>query len=198
MTKSSSRVIAQRRSTRVQSADRWAIIIVGVLAVVTIAVVIGLFSPRQANLNLIDGVVTYSNLDRNHSDAPQAYAQIPPVGGIHNPVWQNCGIYDQPVRNEYAVHSLEHGSVWITYQPDLPADAVEQIRSLARGHSHVLVSPYPGLPKPVVASAWGVQLQLDSAADPRLAKFISIYEQGPQTPELGAACSGGVGTPIQN
>jgi hypothetical protein len=45
---------------------------------------------------------------------------IPPAGGPHNPSWQNCGFYDELVRDENAVHSLEHGAVWITYQPDLP------------------------------------------------------------------------------
>jgi len=197
MTKSSSRVIDRKRSTRVGSADRWAIAIVGGLAVVAVIVVVGLFSPRSTNVNLVDGVTTYPDLPRDHSTVPQTYAQVPPVGGVHNPVWLNCGIYDQPVQNENAVHSLEHGAVWITYQPNLPADQVEQIRSLARGHDFVIVSPYPGLPKPVVASAWGVQLPLDSASDPRLSLFITRYEQGPQTPEPGAVCTGGVGTPIQ-
>ncbi|HET9972943.1 MAG TPA: DUF3105 domain-containing protein [Streptosporangiaceae bacterium] len=32
----------------------------------------------------------------------------------------NCGIYDQPVPNERAVHNMEHGAIWITYQPSLP------------------------------------------------------------------------------
>jgi len=144
----------------------------------------------------MDGVVAYNNLSRNHSEAPQTYSQTPPVGGTHSSVPQNCGIYDQPVHNENAVHSLEHGAVWITYQPDLPAAAIEQIRSLARSHDHVLVTPYPNLPKPVVASAWGLQLPLDDASDPRLSLFISRYESGPQTPEPGAVCSGGIGTPI--
>jgi hypothetical protein len=197
MTKSSSRVIDRKRSTRVSSADRWAIAIVGGLAVVAVIVVVALFSPHSTNVNLVDGVVNYPNLPRDHSDAPQTYAQVPPVGGVHNPVWLNCGIYDQPVQNENAVHSLEHGAVWITYQPNLPADQVEKIRSLARGQDFVIVSPYPDLPKPVVASAWGVQLPLDNANDPRLPLFITRYQQGPQTPEPGAVCTGGVGTPIQ-
>ena len=77
-------------------------------------------------------------------------------------MWQNCGFYESPVRNENAVHSMEHGAVWITYQPDLPADQVELPRNLAHDDSYVLVSPYPDLSTPVVVSAWGKQLQLDS------------------------------------
>jgi hypothetical protein len=121
--------------------------------------------------------------------------QTPPVGGPHNPIWQNCGFYSKPVRNENAVHSMEHGAVWITYSPDLPKDQVETLRDIAHRNSYVLVSPYSDLPSQVVASAWGKQLHLNSADDPRLEQFVRAYQQGPQNPEPGAPCNGGVGSP---
>jgi len=138
--------------------------------------------------------VTFSGLSRNHVTTPVDYAQTPPVGGDHSPVPQTCGAYDQPVPNEMAVHSMEHGAVWITYRPDLPSDQVGHLRRAA-GQDHVLVSPYPGLPAPIVANAWERQLRLDSASDPRLEQFISQFRSGPQTPEPGAACQG-QGTPL--
>jgi predicted small secreted protein len=140
------------------------------------------------------GVTSYSNLSRDHTKEPVDYPQSPPVGGPHNPVPQNCGFYSKPVRNENAVHSMEHGAVWITYSPDLPKDQVEKIKSLTQ-KSYVLASPYPGLPAPLVASAWGKQLRLNSTNDPRLEQFVRAYRQGPQTPEPGAPCRGGVGSP---
>jgi hypothetical protein len=128
-----------------------------------------------------------------HTSGDVDYKQSPPVGGPHNPVWQNCGFYDKPVRDENAVHSLEHGAVWITYTPDLPQDQVNELEDITQRESYVLVSPYPDLPDdtPVVASAWGKQVGLDGAEDPDLQSFIQAYEQGPQTPEPGAVCSGG-------
>ncbi len=143
----------------------------------------------------ISGVVTYSNLSRQHVAGTIIYPQIPPVGGNHNPIWQNCGIYTSPIANENAVHSMEHGAVWVTYQPGLGAQDVTQLQNLVHGHSYALLSPYPNLPSPIVISAWGVQLKVNSANDPRLAQFLAKYEQGPQTQEVGAACSGGKGTP---
>ncbi|MEP7188895.1 MAG: DUF3105 domain-containing protein, partial [Roseiflexaceae bacterium] len=109
---------------------------------------------------------------------------------------QNCGRYDEQIENAYAVHSLEHGAVWITYRPNLPADALAQLRDLLSNKTYTLLSPYPDLPAPVVASAWGTQLPLNSAADPRLPWFITKYRQGAQTPEPGAKCSDGVGVPV--
>ncbi len=173
----------------------WAVIVlVGVLLVIGIVV----FVQSQAPVGDLQGIVTYSNLSRNHVNTKVTYPQNPPVGGAHSSVWQNCGIYSQPVANENGVHSLEHGAVWITYQPSLDASSVEQLRSLVRGHDHALLSPYPGLPSPVVISAWGMQLQVNSASDPRLAQFVSKYENGSQTPEPGALCSGGLGTPDEH
>lgn len=164
-------------------------------AVVLVVVLVGFLIFRRAD-TAIAGVQTFGNLPRGHTEQPVNYPQNPPVGGAHSPAWQNCGIYDQPIRSELAVHSLEHGAVWITYQPDLPEAEVSLLQNLVRGQSFLLLSPYEGLPAPVVASAWGVQLQLDSASDPRLEQFIEAYRLGPQTPEPGASCTGGVGTPI--
>ena len=47
-----------------------------------------------------------------------------------------------------------------------------------------------------VLTAWGVQLELDSADDNRITTFLDRYVQGPQTPEIGATCSDGNGTPL--
>ncbi|CAB4866175.1 unannotated protein [freshwater metagenome] len=145
----------------------------------------------------VTGVQSFTGLARNHVATPVSYPQSPPVGGDHARVWQNCGVYDTQPKNENAVHSLEHGAVWLAYRPDLPADQVDQIRTLARNHTHVLVSPYAGITEAVVATAWGKQLRLDSVGDPRLGQFVAAYEEGPQTPELGVTCSGGVGSPIE-
>jgi hypothetical protein len=132
----------------------------------------------------------------DHTEGEVSYEQSPPVGGDHNPIWQNAGFYEEPVPNETAVHTLEHGAVWITYSPDLPQEGKDHIREVvAAGQDCVLASPFPGLDAPVVASAWGKQLELESVDDPRLERFVSAYSQGPQTPEPGAPCSGGVGSP---
>ena len=126
-----------------------------------------------------------------HTEAVVDYEQSPPAGGEHNPIWQNSGFYEEPVPNETAVHTLEHGTVWITYRPDLPQEQKDAIRELVEAQTCVLASPYEGLDAPVVASAWGKHLRLESADDSNLQSFIQSYRQGQQTPEPGAACTGG-------
>jgi hypothetical protein len=148
----------------------------------------------------IRGVAVLARPSSGHDNSLQYPASdLPPAGGTHYDQWQVCGIYDEPVAPENAVHSLEHGAVWITYQPDLDAAEVNELKSLARGRNFVLMSPYEGLKSPVVLSAWGLQLELDSASDRRISQFIERYEVGPQTPERGATCGpgngGGIGQP---
>jgi len=141
-------------------------------------------------------VSTVVGLSQNHVDGTVDYPQHPPFGGDHNAKWQNCGVYREPIGDENAVHSLEHGAVWITYQPDLDASSIAALEAVADGQTHVLVSPYPDLERPVMLSAWGAQQGFDSADDPGIADFIRYFQQGPQTPELGAPCIGGIGTPV--
>lgn len=142
-------------------------------------------------------VETFPVTSRNHVTGRVEYPQTPPVGGDHNPAWQNCGFYSQPVEPEFAVHSLEHGAVWITHRPNLPREQINTLRDLARGEAYVLVSPWRdgSLPAPIVASAWGVQLKVDTAIDPALEEFVDDYAGGGNAPEPGASCSGAIGNP---
>ncbi|PKQ19073.1 MAG: hypothetical protein CVT68_00310 [Actinobacteria bacterium HGW-Actinobacteria-8] len=118
---------------------------------------------------------------------------LPPTGGDHDPVVQNCGYYAEPIRSENALHSLEHGAVWVTYRPGLDDAQVATLRDLAEANPYMLVSPFKDLASDVVATAWGVQVELDSAQDERLEPFLQRYLQGEQTPEPGAPCQGGIG-----
>ena len=148
----------------------------------------------------IRGVITYSRPSRGHDNSLVYPTQsVPPVGGTHHDQWQVCGIYNEPVAAENAVHSMEHGAVWVTYDPELSADDIADLKSIVRGDNFVLTSPYPGLRSPVVLTAWGLQLEVDSVSDRRIEQFIDRYQVGPQTPERGATCGpgqgGGIGQP---
>lgn len=161
------------------------VVVLAIVGAVTFAIV-----RDQASTPSMADVKTYQ-VKQGHVETPVTYAQTPPAGGEHSPVWLNCGVYDKPVPNENAVHSLEHGAVWVTYRPDLPKADVDKLKS-SIPDTYMVLSPYPDLPAPVVASAWGKQLRLTGADDPRLKEFIREYRLGPQTPEPGAACTGGL------
>ena len=184
---------ARRRTGLIVAASVAVIALVGGGSWATIATS-GSRSSTQDKVALT-GLQTYTGLARDHVTGAVVYPQTPPVGGKHSAIWQNCGVYSAPVHNENAVHSLEHGAVWITYRPDLPAAEIATIADDVSGQPYGLVSPYPGLPSPIVATAWGVQLKLNSASDPRLKSFVERYTSGSHAPEPGGQCTGGAGTP---
>jgi hypothetical protein len=155
---------------------------------------VDVFDPAVTEATPIPGVETFAVNSADHTTEPVDYPQDPPAGGPHDPSWQKCAVYDAPVRPENAVHSQQHGAVWITYQPDLPESEREVLANLAEDEPHLLISPYPGLEDPVVASAWGAQLRLDDVDDPRLQAFIDEYAGN--GPERGATCDSGVETTV--
>ena len=155
--------------------------------------------PAIPNDSGIEGVQTYPDRSEYHNhvlEVKTPEGNIPPPFGAHLNAWQNCGIYDQPIGLGNALHSLEHGAVWLTYAPGLSESQIADLQDLVRGQSYVLMSPYPSQTVPVVLTAWGVQLVIDSLPDDRIAKFIAYYELGPQNPEPGAPCSGAIGNPL--
>ena len=147
----------------------------------------------------IEGLKTFGSVTATHVtttvDYEADYDMNPPAGGNHNATWLNCGIYDQPQQNENAVHALEHGAVWVTYDPDALSEAeVEKLRDEVPS-TYSILSPYPGLPAPVVISAWSAQVQLDGADDPRLDSFVQKYWKSASAPEPGASCTGAIDGP---
>jgi len=191
--------------TRPAPARRRRGVVVAVLVAVAVAVALAVAvlsnvqsgPTKPSAAKDIAGLLEYQvRGDGDHTSDFVSYAQDPPAGGPHHVVWQNCGFYAEPVRNEHAVHSLEHGAVWITYRPGLPGDQVTVVRSLTGGSTtYVLASPYPGLSHPVVLSAWGYQLKLDHVDRERMAQFIAAFAGGTQAPERGSPCHGGTGRP---
>jgi hypothetical protein len=130
-----------------------------------------------------------------HQAGPIQYTKYsPPVGGVHNNSWQNCmgDVYDAPIANEHAVHSLEHGAVWVTYRPDLPKDQVDKLAAKVRGKEKMLMSPYTGLDKPISLQAWGYQLKVDNADDGRIDDFITALRQNASSEGPTALCTQGI------
>lgn len=120
------------------------------------------------------------------------YQEIPPLGGPHDAVWAACNgvVYEQPVRTENMVHSMEHGTVWISYNPDkVPDAAVAQLADRVRGRKYLMLSPIPTQQAPISLQSWGHQLTVASADDPRIDQFITALRHNPYTyPEVGASC----------
>jgi len=174
-----------------------------VLAVLATVLVAGGFAVRRylrGNADVVPppvaGAVRYGVRNgSDHTAGPVSYPQSPPVGGPHDPHWQNCGFYSGSVRNELAVHSIEHGAVWITYGQPLSAADRQVLTELVRSNDYVLVSAYPSQPTPLVLTAWRNQLRLDHLDRARVDEFVRVFSGGTTAPEPWSSCHHGVGAP---
>jgi len=141
----------------------------------------------------IEGVETFANTSA-HVETPVDYAQSPPAGGPHSATWLNCGVYTESVSNENAVHSLEHGAIWVTYNEAVGDGDLDVLKSVLPS-THLVLSPVNGLSAPVVFTGGNRQLRVDSTADPRIPAFLEEFWKSTNAPEPGASCAGGVDGP---
>lgn len=140
----------------------------------------------------IPGITFKPEASRNHVLTTVKYDATPPIGGDHSPYWADCSgtVYPQAIANENAVHMLEHGAIWITYRPGLATSEVTALAKLVNGVDRMAMSPYPELDSPISLQAWGYQLKVNSASDPRITTFIDDLRYNQRTtPEYGAICS---------
>lgn len=168
--------------------------VLGALLVVGAALAVPTLVERWRHLTTptLDDVRVYEDLRRDHigDDERVEYGPAPPPGGPHSDIWLQCGVYDEPVRDENAVHALEHGTVWLTYDPDEMSD--DDVAELAdQLPDEGILSPYPNQDARVVVTVWGRQLDLRSPDDERLGLFLDAYGDGHTAPEPMASCAGG-------
>jgi hypothetical protein len=138
-------------------------------------------------------VVPYKGGQHIDPNVQVAYTHSPPMGGSHDYSWAACNgvVYPNPVRTENMVHSMEHGAVWIAYNPDqVTGDALTTLKQKVENQPYMLMSPYPGLDQPISLQSWAHQLKLGDASDPRVDQFIAALRLNQYTyPEPGASCN---------
>jgi hypothetical protein len=175
-----------------------AAVVVFAVAVLTYAVV----SVNKANadkvtaLSQIKGLTSYAYAaGQQHVTTPVTYTESPPVGGPHDPEWADCTgtVYTVDIRHENALHSLEHGAVWIAYNPDtIHSGDLAVLQKLVDGTSGLLLSPYAGLSSPISLQSWNHQLFVQRATDERVQQFADflVFNDSVKNhyPEIGASC----------
>src|SRR5690606_6349687 len=130
---------ARRRNAIIGRVLAGAGILAGIAVVITGIVINSQPQP------IVQGLETWDDLEAPQVDSSLNYEKKPPAGGPHNREWFNCGVYDEVQIEEHAVHSLEHGAVWITYDPGTTSDSeIEALRDITPD-SYAILSPYPGI-----------------------------------------------------
>jgi len=161
--------------------------------VVALVAVVFLSQPEISGVP--EGTQTIQVTDNQHVNGTIYAANEIPAGGNMDAAWQNCGYYPGQLRAENIMHSLEHGAVWVAYDPELSDSEISSLRRFAKRSEKVVVSPVADIGSPVVVSAWGFQLDIDDLEDTRLPQFVNEFSGASSAPEAGGRCSGGIGQP---
>lgn len=88
---------------------------------------------------------------RNHLSQGQSagYTDRPATSGPHDPgtLGTTTKVFEAPVREENAVHTLEHGGVILYHRADgaVPQEAIEALAGIARSEGPVFSSPHANL-----------------------------------------------------
>ncbi|MEV6382004.1 DUF3105 domain-containing protein [Streptomyces sp. NPDC051773] len=194
------RIEEQRRAERARERRNRIITVIASTAIVAGVATGGWYLVDQANQKEaaqaapVSGEKSWKKLTQNHVDKDVDYPMTPAAGGDHSQVWQNCNgdVYTSAIKEENAVHALEHGAVWITYSTKADQADVKALATKVGKTPYTLMSPFDKQSSPITLTAWGRQLNVKSESDPRVAEFLDKYVQGAQTPEPGAACTGGL------
>jgi hypothetical protein len=179
----------------------WGLIIAAIAVAVFAAAAIGYAVTRvnAANADRITSADELQGLEtfdyaagQEHVVTPVDYEQDPPVGGPHDFEWADCTgtVYDVGIRHENAVHSMEHGATWITYDPArVQGDALATLEDMVEGTSGLMLSPYEGQQSAVTLQSWNHQLSVDSATDERVQQYADFMTYNDEFyPEVGASC----------
>lgn len=125
-------------------------------------------APNVNNTEHVTGAVDYSLHSR------------PPTYGPHHPSPLATGIYTTRQDDADVVHNLEHGHVWISYNPLLIGedldDLVAQVRSFGTMVG-VLLTSRPQNETMIALASWAHLLTLDSYA-PELIRNFAVTNRG--------------------
>lgn len=131
-----------------------------------------------------------TSIEHVPKDTAIDYSTVPPTGGRHYSSTVDAGVYDDTRPYGALVHSLEHGSVVVYYDPDhLTADARENLQSYANTYrdpwqSFVAVpNPQENPEAPYVLTAWEKRLTMEEYESATVRAFTAEYlGRGPENP----------------
>ncbi|MGH2775201.1 MAG: DUF3105 domain-containing protein [Actinomycetota bacterium] len=121
--------------------------------------------------------------DRDHTNEPVNYLMNPPVTGDHSPSAAPCGIHGTQIADELYVHSLEHGTVGVLYDPQrVEVATIRDIEALVDEYNdRTIAAPYPGTETPISVTSWNKMIRLDEFDEDTVTEYIDAFRgKGPE------------------
>lgn len=120
------------------------------------------------------------------------YTSNPPTSGPHYGQTARSGFRDEVIADQYIIHNLEHGDVWIAYHPRVSDEIKQELKQLAA--AKVIITPREANDSDIALAAWGrfdtFDVQNDIVPIERITDFIERYSN--KGPERVPGASGGI------
>lgn len=118
---------------------------------------------------------------REHTETTEYGGESPPTSGAHaNPVaW---GPYTEPVRDDQAIHNLEHGGIYVSYSPSLPKEDVKKLTELLFAPfsnpefqpKKIVLAPRASNKSPIELSSWRRSEKLTSYDAEKIQTYVKL------------------------
>ena len=141
------------------------------------------FKEKIEAVSLEGKVEEFSIEGRDHvlSEVKVEYKTNPPTSGGHLAQAENWGVYDKEIDDKAAVHSLEHGGIWISYR-DIGDEEIKILEEIGKNNSQrVVVSPRSLNDDKIVVTSWGKMMKLEKVEKALIQRYINTYVN--QSPE---------------
>jgi hypothetical protein len=120
------------------------------------------------------------------------YTSDPPTSGPHYTQTVRSDFREEALPDQNIIHNLEHGDIWISYNPRIPDAIREDLKQF--GAAKVVITPREANETDIALAAWGrldtFNVEGDTLPIERIEDFIKRYTN--QGPEQVPGASGGI------
>jgi hypothetical protein len=108
---------------------------------------------------------------------------LPPTSGPHFGQVATAGMRNEEIPDGHLIHNLEHGDIWISYNPAVSETIVDELRQFLDGK--VVITPRSMNEQDIVLAAWGrldsFNIEESGLPEERIRDFIKRYKySGPE------------------
>lgn len=161
----------------------------GVLVVILIGIA-GMYAVKEAKNNkpipVGEDVAILSSQHIQVGQEHGAYNSNPPTSGDHYEESIPDGFYDKEMPDEALIHNLEHGYIWISYQPDkISPQDLSSLKEITKPYSKIVITPRSKNDTVLAVAGWGKLEKLEGVDKKKIISFIKLNKPGKAPEPMG-------------
>ncbi len=159
-------------------------LIIGGITIVVVGVMISIAFSSPETKTAVGETFTSQGQEHIAEGATHPdYNSNPPTSGWHYAEPASWGVKKSALPDERVIHNLEHGGIWISYQPQkVSAEDIAKLESLVKSYnSKVILTPRDKNDSPIALASWTHLQKLDSFDEAKIREFTDRNKnKGPE------------------